>query len=357
MRTLHCAPHRLNPHLDDTVCVRWGDTLSLLIHKKHLLTHTVLTLALVGLMLFALGAGASSIGFTEVASLLVGKATPGTELVITQWRAPRILLAVVIGVALGVSGNIFQTITRNPLGSPDLMGFTMGAQTGILTAIILFQASYTTVTAWALIGGLLSGAVIFYLAFRGGFGGLRLILAGIAMSSMLGSFNRWLIVQADSDTAYGAVKAVTGSLSHAGWDIAFPTTVLTLALLILIIPLSRSLLNYPLGNDLLIALGTRLGREQPWLMLLGISLVAVSTVAAGPLSFIALLAPHLARLMYSATTASLYASAILGAILLLGADILSQTALESLPVGIVTASVGGIYFMGLLLAEMRKKNA
>lgn len=357
MKTLYRTVYRLNPGLDDRLCLRWGENFSLLIRQKHLLIHTLLTLVLAGLMLFALGAGASSIGFAEVLSLLTGTATPGTELVITQWRAPRIVLAVVIGAALGVSGSIFQTMTRNPLGSPDLMGFTMGAQTGILTAIILFQASYATVAAWALIGGILSGAIIFSLAFRGGFGGLRLVLAGIALSSMLGSFNRWLIVQADSDTAYGAVKAVTGSLSHAGWDTALPTLILIGLLLILLIPISRSLRNYPLGDHLLIALGSRLRSEQPLLMLLGISLVAVSTVAAGPLSFIALVAPHLARLMYSATRAPLYASAIVGALLLLGADVLSQTALESLPVGIVTASVGGLYFMGLLLVEMRKKNA
>lgn len=337
--------------------IRWGQSSSVIVLLRHGVLHLILMLMLLLLCCLALGLGGSSLGYEEVFSLVAGTATPGTQLIVLQWRMPRILLAVVVGAALGVSGYIFQTITRNPLGSPDLMGFTMGAQTGILTSLILFQASFALVTISALIGGLVCASLVFFLAFRGGFGGLRLILAGIAVSSMLGSFNRWLLIHADSDTAYGAVQAITGSLANTGWEITVPTTLITLVLLALTLCLNGALRNYHLGQDLLISLGANLRYHQPLLLGVGVALVAITTVAAGPLAFVALLAPHLARLLYRASMAPAYASALVGALLLLSADIASQTLFDSLPVGIVTAAVGGVYFMSLLLVEMRKKNA
>ncbi len=328
---------------------------SVLIHRRTAMISVALLLLVIATGIWALGIGGSSLNHHKVIEILTGGGTTGQRMILLQWRAPRIFAAVVVGGALGISGAIFQTLTRNPLGSPDLIGFTMGAQTGILVAIIVAGASLASVTSFALVGGLLAGAIVYALSFKGGFGGLRLILGGIAVSSMLGSFNRWLIVQADSDTAYGALKAVTGTFASVGWDTAGWALAGIALISLLVFGFSKSLETLSLGADLGTTLGLPLQRIQALMVLTGVALVALSTVVAGPISFIALLAPHIARTLCRSYTSPLLASALTGALLLLVADVLGQAVLESLPVGIVTSALGGLYFLALLIAETRKK--
>ncbi|WP_202879027.1 MULTISPECIES: iron chelate uptake ABC transporter family permease subunit [Corynebacterium] len=329
---------------------RW----SVLLSARTLAVTLALAAVCAVLMFFAIGVGGSSLSYADVWNVLTGHGTRSQRLVILEWRMPRILLAVIVGAALGVAGAIFQTITRNPLGSPDIIGFTMGAQAGVLVAVVLFGRSLLGVSFAALLGGVLCGAVIFVVSFKGGFGGLRLILAGIAISAMIGSFNRWLIVKADSDTAYAALRAVTGTLAGAEWSVATFSLSATLVVLVLILLCSRDLRTLELGQDLAAGLGTNTQRAQGVLVILGTALVAIATTVAGPIGFIALVAPHLARLMARASIAPLVASGLAGAVLLLAADMASQALLESMPVGVVTAAVGGVYFMGLLIVESRK---
>ncbi|WP_165243379.1 FecCD family ABC transporter permease [Corynebacterium lizhenjunii] len=327
---------------------------SLLLNRRSLVVSLALMTVCLVLMFAAIGVGGSSLSYADAWAVLTGHGTASQRLVIVEWRLPRILLAVIIGAALAVAGAIFQTITRNPLGSPDIIGFTMGAQAGVLVAIVLLGSSLAVVSFAALLGGIACGAVIFVVSFKGGFGGLRLILAGIAISAMVGSFNRWLIVKADSDTAYAALKAVTGTLAAAEWQVTSFALVATLVVLGLITACARDLRNLELGQDLAAGLGTHTQRAQAALVLLGTALVAIATTAAGPIGFIALVAPHLARMMSQSSRAPLVASGLSGAVLLLAADIASQALLESMPVGVVTAAVGGVYFMGLLVVESRK---
>ncbi|QNV38312.1 FecCD family ABC transporter permease [Rothia terrae] len=341
-----------NPPRD--VWLRAGSR-SVLIRRRTAVITAVLLLSVVATGLWALGVGGSSLNHFKVAEVLMGGGTPGQRMILVQWRAPRILAAVVVGGALGISGAIFQTLTRNPLGSPDLIGFTMGAQTGILVAVIVAGASLASVTSFALVGGLLAGAIVYALSFKGGFGGLRLILGGIAVSSMLGSFNRWLIVQADSDTAYGALKAVTGTFASVGWDTAGWSLAGIALISLLALGFSQSLETLSLGHELGTTLGLPMQRIQALMVLTGVALVALATVVAGPISFIALLAPHIARSLCRSYVAPLVASALTGSLLLLAADVLGQAVLESLPVGIVTSALGGLYFLALLIAETRKK--
>jgi len=121
------------------------------------------------------------------------------QVVVVKWKLPRIVLGLVAGLALGVAGALFQTITRNPLGSPDLIGFSTGAQTGILVSILLLPGSMLSASLASFIGGAAVGTVTYLVSLRGGFTGLRFILVGIAISSMLVSVNRWLLVRVDDD--------------------------------------------------------------------------------------------------------------------------------------------------------------
>ncbi|WP_129360097.1 MULTISPECIES: FecCD family ABC transporter permease [Micrococcaceae] len=334
---------------------RAGTRLSVLVERRVLIVGCLLAVVTVVLGLFAVGLGGSSVGFEQVFRIFIGEGRASARFVVFELRIPRIVLAIVVGSALGTAGAVFQVLTRNPLGSPDLIGFTMGAQTGILVSVVLFGGTLVPVPIAALIGGLVAGTAIWMFSFRGGFGGLRLILAGIAISSMLGSLNRWLILRTDSDTAFGAITSVIGSLAGAGWERIIAVGPATLLIQALVLAMFREVQVLDLGEDLAVCLGTRVDRAQILLVLLGTALVALATTAAGPISFVALVAPHLTRMLCRTATASLMVSALFGAFLLLAADVLSQSMLDSMPVGIVTSAVGGIYFMGLLLTEARKR--
>lgn len=335
--------------------LRFGRSASLLVPRRPAALGAALTLACLALAITGIGMGATSYSYADALRVLLGEEAGGAQLVIFEWRLPRILLALSVGAALGVSGNIFQTLTHNPLASPDLIGFTMGSQSGILVAVLLFGGSLATVSLSALLGGLAVGGLIAALSLRGGFGGLRLILAGIAVSSMLGSFNRWLIVRADPDTAFGALKAVTGTLASSDWNVAVPCGLGTLAALVLVLTRSRELRALQLGTDLAQGLGTNVRRAQVTLVILGAALVALATMAAGPIGFVALIAPHIARSLTHRMASGAYTAGAVGALLLLGADLLSQTLLDDLPVGVVTGAVGGLYFMGFLVVEARAR--
>lgn len=343
------------PH--GTWWLRLGSSVSILVPKRLLVVGFIVTVLCTVLAVAALGLGASSYSFADVIQVLSGEGSRGAQLIILEWRIPRIVLALCVGTALGVSGSIFQAITRNPLGSPDLIGFTMGAQTGILIVVVLFGGSLISVSLAALIGGIVVGALIYALSFHGGFGGLRLILAGIAISSMLGAFNRWMVVSTDADTAFGALQAVTGTLAFADWSVTIPTCVGIVVLVALTLTRVRDLRALELGPDLAQSLGTRLNFSQAVLVLLGTALAALATMAAGPIAFVALVSPHIARSLTRRDTAPLYVSGAVGALLLLVADVLAQTLLDNIPVGVVTASVGGLYFMGLLIAETRSRTS
>ncbi|AKE41587.1 Iron-enterobactin transporter [Corynebacterium kutscheri] len=330
-------------------------SLSIILDRRT--TKITITMALITIAvgIWVIGIGAASVSYQEVVDVLLGGGSTSHRLIVIQWRIPRIVAAIVVGIALGIAGSIFQTITYNPLASPDLIGFTMGAQTGILLAVIMFGNSLAGITIFSLTGGLITGAVIYALAARGGFSGLQLILGGIAISAMLSSFNRWLIVHADADTAFGAMKAITGTSARANWEIVLPCAIGIGLIVGATLFLQPSLEVLSLGSELSTTLGVHRNLVQGLLVLLAVGLVAFATIIAGPISFIGLLAPHIARKICRRSDASLWVSGLCGALLLLFADLLSQTLVDNLPVGIVTAIIGGLYFMGLLITEVRRK--
>ncbi|MBE6484349.1 MAG: iron ABC transporter permease [Actinomycetaceae bacterium] len=324
---------------------------SLLLRPRNLITGVVLLLCALFLGVMALRIGAMDLGWKQVLDVLAGGGDRGTRLVLLQWRLPRIVLALSAGAALGLAGHVFQVITANPLGSPDLIGFTMGAQTGILVSVLLLPASVLSVSSAALLGGVAVGSLIYLLSFRGGFTGLRLILAGIAISSMLASFNRWLLLHADEDLAFGATRAITGTLAAARWSVVLPAAVGIALTTIAVLLLARHLRIMPLGADMTTALGSPTGRIRGLLVLLGTILIALVTMSAGPIGFVALVAPHLARALTGGPETHVLVSGAMGALLLIASDVGSQLFLESMPVGVSTSALGGAYLIALLAAD------
>lgn len=332
---------------------RW----SVLITPRHVVVGLMLLALSLAVAVAALRLGKFTVTTQEVIDALQGQGRRIVQIVIVKWKLPRILLGLVAGLALGVAGAVFQTITRNPLGSPDLIGFSTGAQTGILVSVLLLPGGMLSASLASFIGGAAVGMVTYLVSLRGGFTGLRFILVGIAISSMLISVNRWLLVRVDDDEGLGALKAITGTLGAARWPVVAPTSLAIALALALMLPVARHLRVVALGEQMATVLGSPTRRVVAVLILLGTVLVAVVTMAAGPIGFVALVAPHLARFLTGSPQPPLLVSGLTGSLLLAGADLLSQLVLESMPVSVVTNAVGGLYLMVALTATARGRRS
>ena len=332
---------------------RW----SVLITPRHVIVGLMLLVLSLAVAVAALRLGKFPVSTQEAIDALQGQGRRIVQVVIVKWKLPRIVLGLVAGLALGVAGALFQTITRNPLGSPDLIGFSTGAQTGILVSILLLPGSMLSASLASFIGGAAVGTVTYLVSLRGGFTGLRFILVGIAISSMLVSVNRWLLVRVDDDEGLGALKAITGTLGAARWPVVAPTCLAIGVTVVLTLLASRHLQVLCLGEQVATVLGSPTRRASALLILLGTVLVAVVTMAAGPIGFVALVAPHLARFLTGSPQSPLLVSGLTGSLLLVGADLLSQLVLESMPVSVVTNAVGGLYLMVALTVAARGRRS
>ena len=330
---------------------------SVLITPRHVIVGLILLALSLAVAVASLRLGKFPVTTQEVIDALQGQGRKIVQVVVVKWKLPRIVLGLVAGLALGVAGALFQTITRNPLGSPDLIGFSTGAQTGILVSVLLLPGSMLSTSLASFIGGAAVGVVTYLVSLRGGFTGLRFILVGIAISSMLVSVNRWLLVRVDDDEGLGALKAITGTLGAARWPVVAPTCLAIGVTVALILLFSRHLQVLALGEQVATILGSPTRRASAVLILLGTVLVAVVTMAAGPIGFVALVAPHLARLLTGSPQSPLLVSGLTGSLLMVGADLLSQLVLESMPVSVVTNAVGGLYLMVALTVAARGRRS
>nr|WP_089243844.1 iron chelate uptake ABC transporter family permease subunit [Rhodococcus kyotonensis] len=318
---------------------------------------SILVLLSLFVAVIALGTGDYYVPPGDVLQAIFSDAPRFTELVVMEWRFPRVALALLLGGALGVSGAIFQSLTRNPLGSPDIIGFDTGAYTGALIVILTLGGGYYQTGAGALIGGICTAAVVYLLAFKRGVQGFRLIIVGIAISAILASVNTWLIIKADLADAMAAAVWGAGSLNGLGWAQVGPVLIVLAVLTPTIAVVAKRLPMLEMGDDAAKALGIRAEPTRLILMVLGVALTALVTAAAGPISFIALAAPQLVRRLTKTAGVALLPSAVMGAFLLVLSDWAAQRlfAPTQLPVGVVTVSIGGAYFVWLLAREGRKQ--
>ena len=308
------------------------------------------------IVVLTLASGEFEIAVPEVLGALVGQGSAKVRMVVVEWRLPRTLLALIMGSALGVSGAIFQSLTRNPLGSPDVIGFDAGAYTGALVVMTLMKGGFYLVAGGALAGGTLSALLVYLLAWRGGVQGFRLIIVGIGVSAMLSSLNTGMLIKADLQVAMAAAAWGVGSLNGMTLERLGQVALLLGALLPLAALLARPMRQLEMGDDAARALGVDAERTRLGLMILGVALTATVTATAGPIAFVALAAPQIARRLTGAAGVALLPSAAMGALLLVLADFLAQRAFAptQLPVGIVTICVGGLYFAWLLMREARR---
>ncbi|MFI7324711.1 FecCD family ABC transporter permease [Streptomyces rubiginosohelvolus] len=340
--------------MSGAIVLRAG-SLSLKATRRSVVVCGLLAAALVGLALWAFTLGSFALSLGDLMSVLTGTARTSVRTVVLEWRAPRIVAAMVFGAALAMGGAVFQSLTRNPLGSPDVIGFTTGSYTGVVLMLLAGASSYSALAAGALVGGLLTAFAVYLLAFRRGVRGFRLVIVGIAVGALLSSVNTWFSVKAEVDTALRAAVWGAGSLSSIGWPAVLMSSALV-AVVALVAPVAQRRMRWlELGDETAAMLGVPVERTKLLLVVLGVA--ATAAVTAGPIVFVALAAPQIARrLTGRGSTVDLAGSALVGALLLLGADIAAQHAIPGvvLPTGAVTVCVGGAYLLVLLVRESRR---
>jgi iron complex transport system permease protein len=324
--------------------------------RRSVIVCAVLALAVACLAVLALMTGSYPLSPRQVVSALAGGETGLVHTIVVEWRLPRVAAALVFGAALGVSGAIFQSLLRNPLADPGILGFSQGSYTGALIVILVVNGTYLQLVGGALLGGMATALLVYLLAYRRGVQGFRLIVVGIGISAMLESLNTWLILKADLDQAMSAAAWGAGSLNGVSWDQVVIGGACIVVLLVMAGALSWPMRQMELGDDAAASQGVRVSPARLGLMVVGVALTATVTAASGPIVFISLVAPQIGRRLARTAGITLAPAALVGALLCLGADYIAQHAGPTpLPVGIVTVVLGGGYLGWLLVTEARRR--
>ncbi|MGW0628148.1 FecCD family ABC transporter permease [Streptomyces sp. NPDC002758] len=335
--------------------VRTPGGLSVRLDLRALTVVVLLLAAALAAGVLLIGTGDFPIPAGDVLRTLLGPGDRGQEFIVNELRLPRVLVGLLVGASLGLGGALFQSISRNPLGSPDVLGLSQGSAAGALVVIVLMSGSATEVTLGALVGGLVTGLAIYLLAWKQGVHGYRLVLVGIGVSAIVTAVNGYLLTKADLVDAARAVVWMTGSLNGRDWEQVWPLLGLCAVLVPLVLAGARGLRMTEMGDDVSYTLGVRVERVRLLLMVSAVLLTAAATAAAGPVGFVALTAPQLARRLTRSPGPNLVPSLCMGAALLVTADWASQGVFgaDQLPVGVVTGVLGGIYLLWLLVTERK----
>ncbi|CAM5522965.1 FecCD family ABC transporter permease [Streptomyces aurantiogriseus] len=309
----------------------------------------------------SIGVGDFPIGLPQVIATIFGRGEQVDEFVIMDLRMPRALAGLVVGIALGVSGAITQSIARNPLASPDVLGITGGASAVAVSLVTVSGGTTAAIvdsvglSAAALAGGLGTGLLVYFLAWRRGVDGFRLILIGISVSAVMEAITTWLLATADIRDVALAQAWLVGSLDNRGWDEVRVALWGTLVLLVVVCCVAFQFKPMHFGDEVAAGLGVRYSMVRAVLLLCAVLLAGVAVSAAGPVPFVALVAPQVAMRLTRYPTPPMVASGMVGALLLIGADLVARTALPiSLPVGVVTAAIGGPFLVYLLVRANRR---
>lgn len=316
---------------------------------------TAIALVAFAVAVVGISTGEFPIPIPDVLRTLAGQGDDATNFVIGTLRLPRVLTGLLVGAALGAAGAVFQSLTRNPLGSPDIIGFTTGAATGAIVAILMLDLGALGVSSAAVTSGLATALAVYLLAYRNGVQGYRLVLVGIGVNAMLMSANSYLLTRSEVYDAQSAAVWITGSLNGRGWEHAVPVGLALAVLLPFAIGLSRRMRMLEMGDDSAAALGVPTERSRLALLVAAVGMAAVATAAAGPIAFVALAAPQLARRLTKQPGVGIVSSALMGALVLSAADLGAQRLFgeTQLPVGVMTGAVGGGYLVWLLAREWR----
>lgn len=316
---------------------------------------------LAGLLLLVLAAYVASLLFgrtfygpAQVWAVIRGEEVRGASFTVGRLRLPRATAAAVVGACFGLGGVTFQTLLRNPLASPDMIGINAGASAAAVFAIVMLTVDTATVTAMAIVASLVVALVIYLLSFKGGSAGTRLILIGIGVASMLNSFTAYALSRAIDWDYQEAMRWLTGSLNGVSWGQVRPVAIALLVLGPLLVAQSRRLAAMQLGDDTAAAVGVAVERTRLTVVLAATVLLAFATAATGPIAFVAFLAGPIAVRLIGGGVSALVPAALVGALLVLVADFAGQYLLGTrYPVGVVTGVLGAPYLLFLIVRPHR----
>lgn len=322
--------------------------LAWMVHQRSARVVAVLSVLLACAFVVSLSLGEVVVSPTEVLDILAGGDST-YRTVIEVLRLPRVITGLVAGAAFGLAGAFIQTVARNPLASPDYLGITHGASAAAVAAIVL-GAGTTVVPVAAAIGGVSTAVAIYLLAWRSGLQAGRFVLVGVALSFALNRLTDLMLAQDEVTAAQQAKVWLTGTINGRGWPEVTPLLFVFAVTIPLLLWAPRGMRNCVLSDDVAIGLGVRLGRVRLLLVGLGVVYAVSATAAVGPVAFISLMSPQVAKRLCRTGTAGLVCSALVGAFLVVVADLLARQAFDpyELPVGVLTAVLGAPYLLFLL---------
>jgi iron complex transport system permease protein len=325
-------------------------------------TIAAIVLALV-LLVVSIAVGSAGIGVGDVVRTLLGGGDSLDNLIVLQLRLPRVLTGALVGIALGVAGALTQTFTRNPLATPDVIGVSSGASLGAVAVILLGGGGAAVGSALlaigvpgaATLGALVAAVIVYGLGWRGGVQSYRLILVGIGVAAVLDAGTSYLLVRAQITQAATAAEWLVGSLSGASWSGVWPLLVVVAVGVPLALGGSAALAVSHLGDDVARGLGQRVQLHRAWVILLAVVLTAAAVAASGPVGFVAFVVPQLGLRLTGASRPPLLLAGMLGAALVMGADLLARSVFPfEVPVGILTTIVGAPALIWQLIRHRRE---
>ena len=317
-----------------------------------------LTVLIAALFLTGLCVGHTLYSPYDALRVVLGETVPGASFTVGRLRLPRALTGLLAGFAFGLAGATFQTLLRNMLASPDVIGISSGASAAAVFAIIVLGLGGTPVFLIAVPAGVVVALAIYLLTYRQGVLGARLVLVGIGVGALLNSVVSYLLLRAPAWDVQEAMRWLTGSLSSAFWDGVGPLAVGVLPLSAVLLALDRPLTALRLGDDSARALGTRVESSRLALVLCAVGLTSLATAATGPIAFVAFLSAPVAHRLTGGNGSPLLPAALTGAALVLVADLIGQFAFDTrFPVGVVTGALGAPCLLWLLVRSRRTQGA
>lgn len=296
--------------------------------------------------------------FGDVLKVLLGETVPGASFTVGQLRLPRAVMALLAGASFGLGGAAFQTLLRNPLASPDIIGITSGASAAAVFAIVVLSMSGPAVSIFAIVAGLGVALLVYGLSAKNGVAGPRLILVGIGVSAMLESMIAYVLARAPAYSLQEAMRWLTGSLNGAQLSQALPVAVSLMVFGGILLVKSRDLEAMRTGEDTATALGVSVGLTRILVIVSAVGLIATATAVTGPIAFVAFLAGPIAARSIGRRGSVLLPAALIGAALVLTGDFVGQFLLPGrYPVGVVTGALGAPYLIVLIIRVNRSGGA
>ncbi|MDQ1136529.1 iron complex transport system permease protein [Microbacterium sp. SORGH_AS 1204] len=314
----------------------------------------ILAAAVVTAFVLSLMLGQTVYSPAEVWGVLIGQRVPGASFTVGELRLPRAVTGLLTGLCFGMGGVVFQSMLRNALASPDVIGINTGASAAAVIGIVVLGVGETAVSVMAMAAALTVALSIYLLAYRKGGSGARLILVGIGVAAMCQAVVSYVISRAAEWDLPAAMRWITGNLNDATWDRALPVAGAVIVLAPVLLVLAHRLEILRMGDETAAAVGLPVERSRVLLIVAAVGLLAFGTAAAGPIAFVSFLAGPIAVRLLGPVGSPVLPAGLVGALLVLVADYCAQFAFGTrLPVGVITGVLGAPYLIYLLVRSSR----